>query len=321
MKILITGGAGFIGAHLAKKLIEQGHQITIIDNFNGYYDPKLKKDRVKVLLSNKKYQLYKTDICNYQKMKLIFKKHKPDIVCHLAAMAGVRYSMENPFKYEEANVKGTLTMLELAKEFKIKGFIFASSSSVYGDNSKIPFSEDDRTDHPISPYAATKKATEGLAYCYHHNYGLRCTGLRFFTVYGPWGRPDMATFKFTKNIFENQTIELYNRGNMMRDFTYIDDIVSGIIKAIKKNHSFEIINLGNNKPENLKYFIKVLEHEIGKKAKKKLLPMPKGEVLKTYASITKAKKLLGFKPKTLIEQGLKEFVKWYMEYYKIKFKT
>jgi len=236
-------------------------------------------------------------------------------------MAGVRYSMENPFKYEEANVKGTLTMLELAKEFKTKGFIFASSSSVYGDNSKIPFSEDDRTDHPISPYAATKKATEGLAYCYHHNYGLRCTGLRFFTVYGPWGRPDMATFKFTKNIFENQTIELYNRGNMMRDFTYIDDIVSGIIKAIKKNHSFEIINLGNNKPENLKYFIKVLEHEIGKKAKKKLLPMPKGEVLKTYASITKAKKLLGFKPKTLIEQGLKEFVKWYMEYYKIKFKT
>lgn len=312
--VLITGGAGFIGSHLTKKLAKN-KRIIIIDNFNNYYDPKLKEDRLRIFLKNIKFKLYSSDIRNLSNLKTIFKNHKIDKICHLAAMAGVRYSVEKPELYEDVNIKGTLNILNLTHQFKIKNIVFASSSSVYGNNKKIPFSENDTTDFPASPYGATKKANELFFQVYHHLYGLNCTLLRFFTVYGPWGRPDMACFKFTNNIFNNKPIDLYNYGKMERDFTYIDDIVSGIVSALEKNYSFEIINLGHNKPVTLKYFIEIIEKETGKKAKKNLIPHQPGDVLKTYANINKAKKMLNFKPKTTIEQGLKSFVKWYQEYY------
>ena len=316
--ILVTGGAGFIGSHVAKKLIELGYNVVLVDNFNKYYDPKLKEDRIKYLLGKLKFKLYRADICNFKELKRIFEKNKIDLICHQAAQAGVRYSLENPFVYEEINLKGTLNLLELAKDFKVEGFIFASSSSVYGANEKIPFSEDDVTDSPVSLYGATKKATELLVYSYHHMYGIPATGLRYFTVYGPWGRPDMALFKFTKNILEDREIEVYGYGKMERDFTYIDDVVDGTIKAIEKNYSWEIFNLGYGKPQKLTYFIELIENYLGKKAKKKFLPMQLGDVRKTYADISKAKKLLNWRPKVPIEEGVGKFIDWYKEYYGVK---
>lgn len=315
-KILLTGGAGFIGSHTAKALIEKGRRVVIVDNFNDYYDPKIKEARISQLLAGLKFKLYRADICDEKKMDGIIKKEKPDQICHLAAQAGVRYSLENPHAYINANITGTVVLLELAKKYHIKDFIFASSSSVYGGNTKLPFSEEDRVDTPISIYAATKKADELIAYTYHHLYGINCAGLRFFTVYGPYGRPDMALFKFTKQILSGDKIEVYNFGKMKRDFTYIDDIVSGVVKALEKPYPYEIFNLGNSKMVQLNYFISCIENELGKPAKKKLMPMQAGDVPETNADITKAGKLLGFKPKTPINQGVKEFIGWYKSYFK-----
>lgn len=318
-KILVTGSAGFIGFHTTLRLLKDGWQVIGIDNLNQYYDPRLKKDRNKILRKNKNYKFYKIDIADYKKLEKVFRREKFTKICHLAAQAGVRYSLVNPFAYIHSNMSGFLNILELAKKYQVKEIVYASSSSVYGENAKTPFAETDRVDQPVSLYAATKKSNELIARVYHKLYGLRFIGLRFFTVYGPWGRPDMALFKFTKNILADEPIEVYNRGNLARDFTYIDDIVDGVIASIKKvtNIDFAVLNLGNNQPERLTGFIKILEKQLGKKARQKLLPMQSGDVLKTYADIRKAKKLLGYQPKYSLENGVKKFIEWYKKYYGI----
>ena len=316
MKLLVTGGAGFIGFYLAKKLSEK-EEVVIVDNISDYYDIKLKEARLEQIKD--RIEFHKIDISDFSSLKKIFEKYEFDLICHIAAQAGVRYSLINPWAYEKSNILGTLNIFELAKKFNIKKVIYASSSSVYGSNKKVPFSEEDRVDKPISLYAATKIANELMAHTYHHLYKIDMVGLRYFTVYGPFGRPDMAMFKFTKNIFEDKPIEVYNFGNMKRDFTYIDDIIDGTIKAINfclNNEDIcEIINLGNSKPVELNYFIALLEKEIGKEVKKNFLPLQPGDVLETYADITKAKKILGWEPKTEIEEGVKKFVEWYRDYY------
>lgn len=317
MRILITGGAGFIGSNLAKKLMDRGDKVVIIDNFNDYYDPQLKRDRIKIYLKGYKLKLYEGDIRDTKLLEKIFKREKLDKVMHLAAMAGVRSSLLMPRLYEEVNVRGTLNLLEMARKYKIKNFVYASSSSVYGNNKKVPFSETDSVDTPISPYAATKKATELLAHVYSHVYGLRTTGLRYFTVYGPWGRPDMALFKFTKNTLAGKPIEVYNRGKMSRNFTYVDDIVSGTIVVIDANLKYGLMNIGGDREETLLRYIEVLEENLGKKAKKKLLPMQPGDVPATEADIRQLRKL-GWKPTTRIEKGIRQFVEWYKDYYRIK---
>jgi UDP-glucuronate 4-epimerase len=317
MKILITGGAGFIGSNLAKKLIGRGDQVVIIDNFNDYYSPKLKEDRIKTLLKGLKFKLYRGDIRDGKLLEKIFKKEKIDKVMHLAAMAGVRNSLKNPLLYEEVNVRGTMNLLEMAVKYKIKNFVYASSSSVYGNNKKIPFSESDSVDTPISPYAASKKCTELMAHVYSHIYKLPTTGLRFFTVYGPWGRPDMALFLFTDAILKGEPIKVFNRGRMTRNFTYVDDIVSGIITVLDKNLPYDIINIGGDKEEKLTRFIEVIEENLGKKAKKKLMPIQPGDVPSTVADIRKLRRL-GWKPTTRIETGISNFVKWYKDYYRVK---
>ncbi|NTU66717.1 MAG: NAD-dependent epimerase/dehydratase family protein [Candidatus Moranbacteria bacterium] len=316
MKILITGGAGFIGSNLAKKLMDRKDKVVLIDNFNDYYDPKLKQDRIKKYLKGYDFKLYKGDIRDQKLLERIFKNEKIDKVMHLAAMAGVRYSLKDPFLYEDVNIKGTMNLLEMSAKYKIKNFVFASSSSVYGNNKKMPFSETDSVDTPISPYAATKKCTELIAHVYSHIYGLNVSGLRFFTVYGPWGRPDMALFSFTSNILDGKAIDVYNRGKMSRNFSYIDDIVSGIIAVLDKPAKYEIYNIGGDKEETLMRYIEVLEENLGQKAKKNLLPMQPGDVPSTCADIKKLRKL-GWKPATRIEEGIKNFVDWYKEYYKI----
>jgi len=316
MKVLITGGAGFIGSAIAKKLHERGDKVILVDNFNDYYDPKLKRDRVKKFLKGCEFALYKADIRNQKKMDEIFKKEKPHKIIHLAALAGVRNSLLDPLAYEDVNIKGTMILLELSVKYKIKNFVFASSSSVYGNNTKQPFSEKDPVDHPISPYAATKKATELLVHTYCHLYGLKATALRFFTVYGPWGRPDMALFKFTKNIFAGKPIDVYNRGKMSRNFTYIDDIVSGTLTVLDADLSYGVMNIGGEREETLMRYIEVLEGHIGKKAKKHLMPIQPGDVPSTVADIRKLKKM-GWKPTTRIEEGIGNFVNWYREYFKV----
>ncbi|MFZ2226569.1 MAG: GDP-mannose 4,6-dehydratase [Candidatus Moraniibacteriota bacterium] len=317
MKILITGGAGFIGSNLANKLLERGDQVVIIDNFNDYYDPKVKRDRIKTILKGKKFKLYKGDIRDVKLLERIFKTEKLDKVVHLAAMAGVRYAIENPLIYADVNVLGTTNLLQLAAKYKLKNFVYASSSSVYGNNKKLPFSETDSVDTPISPYAATKKATELMAHVFSHVHGLPTTGLRFFTVYGPWGRPDMALFKFTKNILAGLPIDVYNHGKMSRNFTYVDDIVSGTITVLDANLPCGVMNIGGDKEETLMRYIEVLEKCLGKAAKKNMMPMQQGDVPSTVADIKKLRKL-GWKPTTRIEKGIANFVAWYKEYYKIK---
>jgi UDP-glucuronate 4-epimerase len=316
-KVLITGGAGFVGSNLAKKLMGRGDKVVVIDNFNNYYDPQLKKDRIKIYLKGYKFKLYKGDIRDQRLLEKIFKTEKIDKVMHLAALAGVRSSLLDPAAYEDVNIKGTLNLLEMARKYKIKNFVYASSSSVYGNNKKQPFSESDNVDTPISPYAATKKATELLAHVYSHIYGLNTTGLRFFTVYGPWGRPDMALFLFTDAIMKNKPIKVFNYGKMSRNFTYVDDIVSGTIKVIDANLKYGIINIGGDREETLMRYIEVLENNLGKIAKKKMMPMQPGDVPSTVADIRKLRRL-GWKPTTRIETGIKNFVDWYKKYYKIK---
>jgi len=317
MKILITGGAGFIGSNIAKKLMDRGDKVVIIDNFNDYYDPKLKRDRIKIYLKGYKFKLYKGDIRDTKLIEKIFKKERIDKVVHLAAMAGVRNSLRDPKLYFDVNVMGSLNLLEAAVRHKIKNFVFASSSSVYGNNKKLPFSESDPVDTPISPYAASKKSDELIAHTYHHIYGLNITALRFFTVYGPWGRPDMALFLFTDAITRGKPIKVFNHGKMSRNFTYVDDIATGTIKVLDKAKGYGVMNIGGDREETLLRYIQVLEKNLGRRAKKRMVPMQPGDVPKTVADIRKLRRL-GWKPTTRIEEGIKNFVEWYKGYYGVK---
>ena len=318
MNILVTGAAGFIGFHTCLSL-QTKHKVYGLDNLNNYYDVNLKKSRLKILKKNKDFEFLKTDIQN-KNLHNKFKRIKLDIIINLAAQAGVRHSLKDPFSYIDSNILGQINLLEFAKKINIKKFIYASSSSVYGGNEKMPFSVKHRVDKPISLYAASKKSTELLAECYSHLFKIKCIGLRFFTVYGPWGRPDMATFIFTKKILENKKINIFNYGNMKRDFTYIDDIVKGIKGAVnlKGDYKHKIYNLGNNKPEDLKRFISIIEKNLKVKAKRNLLPIQPGDVAKTSANIDESRRELNFNPKTSIDEGIPKFIEWYKQYYKLK---
>lgn len=314
MKILVTGGAGFIGFHLCQTLLERGDEVVCLDNFNDFYDQKLKEDRNRILESYHGYHLYRRDIADYEHLKKISSEHKIGKICHLAAQVGVLYSLKNPFIYEKTNILGTLNIFELAREFNIPQIVFASSSSVYGNNDKFPSSEEDPVDQPISLYASTKKSNELMAYCYHHLYGIRMAGLRFFTVYGEFSRPDMMPWLFTESILEGREIRLNNFGDTYKDYTYVGDIVSGILKALDSPLAYEIINLGNNHPVHLKHCLEIIEKEAGKKAIIVNQPLPAGDVPKSCADISKAKMLLGWEPTTKIEDGLPRFVRWYRQY-------
>jgi UDP-glucuronate 4-epimerase len=314
--ILVTGAAGFIGFHLSKKLLEMGKSVVGVDNINSYYDVTLKKGRLEILNSYKNFMFYKEDIQDLGSLRSIFMRHQLDKVCNLAAQAGVRHSLKDPFSYQKSNLEGFLNLLELAREFGVNNFVYASSSSVYGCNKKVPFSVDDRVDTPVSLYAATKKANELIAHCYSHLYKIPCTGLRYFTVYGPWGRPDMALFLFTDAILKKRPINVYNHGRMKRDFTYIDDIVDGTVSALDKPVPYEVFNLGNSNSVGLMEFIHILEEELGQEAQKIMMPMQPGDVPETAADIRKSRELLGFAPKTPLREGIRKFVEWYKGFYK-----
>ena len=317
MNIILTGAAGFIGFHTTLALLKKKINVYGIDDLNPYYDVHLKKDRLAILKKYENFHFLKKKIED-KRIHSFFKKKDIDIIINLAAQAGVRHSLKNPYVYVESNVLGQVNMLELAKNVEAKKFIYASSSSVYGGNKKMPFSVSQRVDNPISLYAATKKSSELVAECYSHLFDIQCIGLRFFTVYGPWGRPDMATFIFTKNILEGKTIQIFNYGKMERDFTYIDDIVQGILGALKKNISnHKVYNLGNSNPEVLLEFVELIEKTLNKKAQKKLLPIQPGDVSKTFADITESKKDLKFSPKTKISEGIPKFISWYKDYYRV----
>jgi UDP-glucuronate 4-epimerase len=307
------GAAGFIGAWTAKALTERGHRVVGVDNFTPYYDVELKRARVKALIPN--VPLHTVDLADQAALTQTLNPYRFDQICHLGAQAGVRYSLQNPQAYESANNLGTLNVLEWARHHNTTSVVYASSSSVYGGNTKIPFSESDPVDRPVSLYAATKRYNELMAHTYHHLYGIHCTGLRFFTVYGPWGRPDMAYFSFAKNISEGRPIDVYNHGQMKRDFTFISDIVDGILSALDKDHAYDIFNLGHTHPVELSHFIACLEESIGRKAVKNYLPIQPGDVPATWADGEKSKKMLGFDPQVSIEDGIKMFVEWYRPYH------
>lgn len=315
MRVLVTGGAGFIGSHLTEKLLDQGHWVLVIDNFDNFYDPKEKKRNLNKCLKNPKFTLIEGDIRDKSVLKRLFEKEKIEVVVHLAAKAGVRPSIENPKEYHEVNTLGTLILLEFIKKYKVKNFIFGSSSSVYGERLKVPFRESDRVDRPISPYGLSKVAAERICYVYHHLYGIPVTILRFFTVYGPRQRPDLAVRKFIHLIKQGKEIPMYGDGSSERDYTYIDDIIDGILRTLNRNFKFEIINLGNSSPVKLKKLVSLIEKSVNQKAKIKKLPRQPGDVSRTFASIEKAKKLLGWKPKTKIEDGLSKMVEWYDKFY------
>ena len=323
MTILVTGIAGFIGSHLAKNLLKRGEKILGIDNLSNYYDVNLKKDRLNNLKAYKNLTFENIDIANYEDLEKIIKQYKISKVCHLAAQAGVRYSLEAPMEYIKSNIVGHLNILEICRNLNIKNLVYASSSSVYGGNTKVPFSIDDRVDTPVSLYAATKRADELMSYTYNHLYGINTIGLRFFTVYGPWGRPDMATWIFTKRIINGDPIEVYNNGVMERDFTYIDDIINGTISILdsckeETNQNFsKVYNIGNNKPENLLDFISIIEDYIGIKAIKIMKPLQKGDVANTYADISAIKSDFNFTPQTKLIEGVPKFIDWYKDYHKI----
>ena len=321
MTILITGVAGFIGSHLASKMLSQNFNVLGIDNLNNYYSVKLKKYRLKQLDKFKNFTFIKTDLSKAINLEKVIKSKKLSVICHLAAQAGVRYSITNPSIYLKYNIDGFLNILEYCRRYNTN-LVYASSSSVYGANKKVPFSVNDDVSNPVSLYAVTKRSNELMAESYFNLYNLNSIGLRFFTVYGPMGRPDMAIWKFTESIINNKAIEVFNKGNLSRDFTYVDDIIDGVQKAIilsknKKSSKHRIYNLGNNSPVVLNTMIKLLEDTIGKKAKKKLVSMQPGDVKKTFADIEKSRKELNFKPKTSLRQGLLKFVNWYKEYHKI----
>jgi UDP-glucuronate 4-epimerase len=315
VKILVTGVAGFIGYHLCKSLLEDDYEVLGIDNINDYYDPKLKLVRLEQLKPYKNFKFEKVDIADRDSITQSFQSFKPRKVINLAAQAGVRYSLENPYAYIDANLVGFLNIIELCRHNNVEGLIYASSSSVYGGNEKIPFSVEDRVDKPLALYGATKRANELIAYSYSHLYGLRSTGLRFFTVYGPWGRPDMAMFIFTQKIIAEENIMVFNYGNMKRDFTYIDDIIKGTRSSIEKNYKSEVFNLGNNKSEQLMDMIGLLEKELGKKAKIDFQPIQPGDVKESFADIKSSGQKLDYVPKTTINDGIPKFIQWYKEYY------
>ncbi|MGE7629853.1 MULTISPECIES: NAD-dependent epimerase [Bacillus cereus group] len=334
MKVLITGAAGFIGSHLSKRLLKEGYEVLGIDNVNDYYDPQLKVDRLK-WIEDSNFKFKKLDLENREGLNEIFEEYKPQIVVNLAAQAGVRYSLENPHAYIESNIVGFTNILEACRHNKIEQLIYASSSSVYGANTKLPFSVHDNVDHPISLYAATKKANELMAHTYSHLYGLPTVGLRFFTVYGPWGRPDMALFLFTKSIIEGKSIKVFNNGDMMRDFTYVNDIIESISRLIKRKPEpnpewdgknpdpgtsyvpYKVYNIGNNSPVRLMDFISAIEEKLNIEAKKEFLPLQAGDVPQTYADVQDLINDIGFKPQTTIKDGVGRFIDWYLEYYKI----
>jgi len=329
----VTGVAGFIGMHSAKKLLDDGHEIIGIDNLNDYYDVTLKEDRLKTLEDYKNFKFLKLDIKDQKDMLDLFKKESPQRVLHLAAQAGVRYSIENPYVYIDSNIQGFISILEGCRAIKTEHLVFASSSSVYGGNEKVPFSEHDNVDHPVSLYAATKKANELMAHTYSHLYQIPTTGLRFFTVYGPWGRPDMSPMLFTKAILANEPIQVFNHGDMMRDFTYIDDIVASVNETLFKtatpninfdakhpdpatSHApYRIFNIGNSQPVPLMKFIETIENTLGKKAIKNMMDMQAGDVKVTSADTSELNQWVNFKPNTSIEEGVKRFVDWYKNYY------
>lgn len=332
MKFLVTGAAGFIGFHVSKRLLNDGHQVVGIDNINDYYDVKLKESRVEQLESPS-FTFYKLDLADRDGMAKLFETEQFERVIHLAAQAGVRYSLENPYAYADSNLTGYLNILEGCRHNKVQHLLYASSSSVYGLNRKMPFSTDDSVDHPVSLYAATKKANELMAHTYSHLYSIPTTGLRFFTVYGPWGRPDMALFKFTKAMLEGKSIDVYNYGKMKRDFTYIDDIVEAIVRIqdvipqpdpewtveegspATSSAPYRVYNIGNSSPVELMDYINALEQALGLEAKKNMMPIQPGDVLNTSAETQALCKTIGFKPETPVQQGVKNFVDWYKEYY------
>ena len=334
-KILVTGAAGFIGFHLAQRFLDAGDTVVGIDNLNDYYDVNLKKSRLARLENHRRFRFIRMDLVDREGIAALFKKEAFELVVHLAAQAGVRYSIINPYAYIDSNLVGFINILEGCRQQKVQHLVFASSSSVYGANTLMPFSVHHNVDHPLSLYAATKKANELMAHSYASLYNLPCTGLRFFTVYGPWGRPDMALFLFTKAILEDQPIDVYNQGNMKRDFTYIDDIIEGVYRVAAKipapnpkwqgNHPdpatsfapYKIYNIGNNHPVELIYFIETLEKNLHKKAKKIFLPMQPGDVPATCADVDDLMADVGFKPATSIEEGIKKFLSWYKDYYKL----
>ena len=335
MHILVTGAAGFIGSTLSLRLLARGDRVVGLDNLNDYYDVGLKEARLARLRAHSGFEFEKIDIVDREPMARLFAGRRFDAVMHLAAQAGVRYSIENPAAYVDANLVGFGNAIEGARRSAVGHFVYASSSSVYGSNAKLPFAEDDNIDHPVSLYAATKKANELMAHSYAHLYRLPCTGLRFFTVYGPWGRPDMALFKFTRGILAGEAIPVFNRGDMVRDFTYVDDIVEGVARVIDRpaqadpawsalapkpsssNAPYRVYNIGNSQPVKLMRYIEVLEQCLGKKAKLDLLPLQAGDVPETVADVSRLEAAVGFKPATSVEIGIARFVQWYRSYYKV----
>jgi UDP-glucuronate 4-epimerase len=334
-RFLVTGCAGFIGYHLAKRLLDNGSELVGLDNLNAYYDPNLKRARLAQLESRPTFRFAKLDLADREAVEHLFQTEKFDVVLHMAAQAGVRYSLTNPFAYVDANLVGFTTVLEGCRHANVRHLVFASSSSVYGANTKMPFSVHDNVDHPLSLYAATKKANELMAHAYAHLYGLPCTGLRFFTVYGPWGRPDMALFLFTERILQDKPIDVYNYGRMHRDFTYIDDAIEAVIRVMDRipapssawsgdrpdpgtsSAPYRIYNVGNSQLVELMRLVRVLEASLGKKAKMNLLPLQAGDVLATYADVEDLAHDVGFQPQTSIEEGVERFVRWYREYYSV----
>ncbi len=315
--ILITGSCGFIGMHLSIKLLELNYKVIGVDNMNNFYEKSLKYARLKNILKYKNFEFIELDIVNLKSLELIFKQYKPSKVVNLAGQAGVRYSLENPHTFIDSNVVGFMNILECCRHFNVEGLIYASSSSVYGGNKKIPFSISDDVNKPISIYAATKKSNELMAYTYSHLYGLNTTGLRYFTVYGPWGRPDMALYIFVNHLINNKALPIFNQGSMKRDFTYIDDIVNGTISSIVNNYPYEVFNLGSNRPERLLNLIKIIEQCLGKKAKLNLMDMQPGDVEITYADIGHSKEMLKYSPSTKLIDGVTKFIQWYKDYYNI----
>lgn len=334
--VLVTGAAGFIGYHLAKRLLANGYRVVGLDNLNPYYDVALKAARLEELKNESNFTFFKFDLSDRKQLEDIFNGTEFDVVVNLAAQAGVRYSLENPHAYVDSNLVGFVNLLECCRHHAVPHLVFASSSSVYGANTTMPFSVHDNVDHPVSLYAATKKANELMAHTYSHLYGLPCTGLRFFTVYGPWGRPDMALFLFTQAILENKPIQVFNHGKMQRDFTYIDDIIEGVVRVMGRlpvanpnwqgdapdpgtsYAPYKIYNIGNNQPVELLKFIEVIEAALGKKAKKQLMDLQPGDVVATYADVDDLMQDVGFKPATPIEKGVALFIEWYQRFYSIK---
>jgi len=333
--ILVTGAAGFIGYHVSRRLLERGDDVIGVDNLNDYYDPALKEARLRMLEQDQRFRFVRADIGDQEAMAALFAEHRPTRVVHLAAQAGVRYSLTNPFAYTRSNIDGFLTILEGCRHHGVEHLVFASSSSVYGANTRQPFSEHDNVDHPVSLYAATKKANELMAHTYSSLFGVPSTGLRFFTVYGPWGRPDMALFKFTRGILSGEPIPVFNEGKMIRDFTYVDDIVEGVIRVLDHTAAadpewrgddpdparsyapWRVFNIGNNQPIELLEYISVIEECLGKKAKLDLLPMQPGDVPSTMADVSELERTVGFRPTTSVREGVRRFVDWYRHFYAV----